>query len=166
MPKNLLPAALLMLALGACSQTECPEATDGIDRRAYNLGIIGGFSEVVRLGVKQLALSEVLIPEEMDDLLADAEVVADRNEVLLYREEDFLVTDLYPADVAEGKHLLLIYTGDTLDQYQKIKSDKAELIKTDQYHGPARAEIARRFGHLLSYPDEVIVGLMINNAGT
>ena len=134
--------------------------TKPVDPRSYNLGIMGGFAEVVRLGVKRLALSEVMTPAEMDDILPDARVVAERNGVLLYRETDFLVTDLFPADVARGKHVLLIYTGDTLDQYLAIKDDKARLVAADAYRGAAREDIARRFGRLLSYPETVIDDLL------
>lgn len=132
----------------------------GIDDRSYQLGILGGFSEVVRLGVKTLALSEVMSPEEMDGIMEDADVIAKRNEVEMWRETDFLVTDLYPANVASGKHVLLIYTGDTLDQYLAIKADKAALQAAGQYTGEAREEIARRFGRLLSYPEPVIDELL------
>ncbi len=131
-------------------------AQDNIDRRSYNLGIIGGFSEVVRLGVKKLALSEVMMPAEMDAMMADARIVAERNEVLLYREAELIVTDLYPADVAAGKDVLLIYTGDTLQEYLKLKQDREALIASDQYSGAARREIAVRFGRMLSYPQAVI----------
>lgn len=131
-----------------------------IDKRSYNLGIMGGFAEVVRLGVKKLALSEVMTPEEMDGLMEDAEAVAERNQVQIWRETDFLVTDLYPSDVAEGKHVLLIYTGTTLDEYLTLKADKAALIADGQYQGQARENIARRFGKLLSYPDNVIDDLI------
>lgn len=133
----------------------------GIDDRSYQLGILGGFSEVVRLGVKTLALSEVMSPAEMDEMMEDAAVIAERNEVQMWREIDFLVTDLYPANVAEGKHVLLIYTGDTLDQYLAIKSDKETLKSAGNYEGEARQEIARRFGRLLSYPDAVIDRLLV-----
>ncbi len=144
--------ACTLFAGSAVSQDSKPT----IDQRSYNLGIMGGFAEVVRLGVKKLALSEVMSPEEMDGVMEDAEIIAKRNEVLLWRETDFLVTDLFPEDVAEGKHVLLIYTGNTLDEYLAIKSDKAALIASDQYAGQARKDIARRFGQLLSYPDEII----------
>lgn len=131
-----------------------------IDKRSYQLGIMGGFAEVVKLGVKKLALSEVMSPEEMDDIMKDALIVAKRNGVEMWRETDFLVTDLYPANVAEGKHVLLIYTGDTRDQYLAIKSDKAKLVAAGNYAGAAREEIARRFGRLLSYPESVIDDLL------
>jgi hypothetical protein len=135
----------------------------GIDDRSYQLGIIGAFSEVVRLGVKTLALSEVMSPAEMDGMMDDIAVIAKRNGVLTWRETDFLVTDLYPADVADGKHVILIYTGDTLERYLAIKADKAALQEAGDYKGVAREEIARRFGRLLSYPESVIDDLLGRN---
>lgn len=151
-PKTFL--ATLLLTVPAMAHES------GIDDRSYQLGILGGFSEVVRLGVKTLALSEVMTPEEMDDIMEDADVIAKRNEVEMWRETNFLVTDLYPADVADGKHVLLIYTGDTLDRYLAIKSDKAALKAEGEYEGEAREAIARRFGRLLSYPEPVIDDLL------
>ncbi|MGI9204853.1 MAG: hypothetical protein ACR2Q3_12640 [Woeseiaceae bacterium] len=152
--------ALLLAMLHLSVAAAAAEPTPGIDQRSYNLGIMGGFAEVVRLGVKKLALSEVMTPEEMDDVMQDAQVIATRNEVQIWRETDFLVTDLYPQDVALGKHVLLIYTGDTLDVYQKLKEDKAALVANNEYEGQAREDIARRFGKLLSYPDSVIDDLL------
>ena len=149
---------ILVTALSPGGTVEGHES--GIDRRSYNLGILGGFSEVVRLGVKTLALSEVMTPAEMDGIMDDARVIAERNGVEMWRETDFLVTDLYPADVAEGKHVLLIYAGDTLERYLELKADKAALIASGNYEGPAREEIARRFGRLLSYPEQVIDELL------
>ena len=84
-------ALLCSLLLGIAAEAQY---TKSVDARSYNLGIIGGFAEVVRMGVKTLALSEVLLPSDMDDLWPDALVVAERNGVMLYREDDLLVTDL------------------------------------------------------------------------
>ena len=131
-----------------------------IDQRSYNLGILGGFSEVVRLGVKKLALSEVMSPADMDAMMDDAMVIAKRNEVQMWRETDLIVTDLYPADVAAGKHVLLIYVGDTLDEYLALKEDRAALVAAGNYSGAAREDIARRFGQLLSYPENIITDLI------
>ncbi len=156
--KMVLAAIAVMIATPFMAQ----EYANGphIDHRSYQLGIMGGFAEVVKLGVKQLALSEVMTPEEMDDVMDDAMVIAKRNGVEMWRETDFLVTDLYPHDVAAEKHVLLIYTGDTLHQYLAIKADKAALTAAGNYEGAAREEIARRFGRLLSYPEPVIDDLL------
>ncbi len=132
-----------------------------IDRRSYDLGIIAAFSEVVGAGVKKLALSDVMAPEALDALIDDARQIATRNGVELFREPNLIVTDLFPADVATGKHVLLIYKGGTtLGEYLALKADKARLEKAGQYSGPARLEIARRFGRLLSYPDQKIDQLL------
>lgn len=157
---------IIRFAAGALLAAACAEAqyTQPVDARSYNLGIIGGFAEVVRLGVKELALSEVMTPAEMDDILPDARIVAQRNGVELYRERDFLVTDLFPADVAAGREVLLIYTGDTLEKYLAIKADKQALVDAGAYRGDARREIARRFGRLLSYPDERIDAMLDEDA--
>jgi hypothetical protein len=155
-------ATAVLLASPLMAQNE--ENRPTIDQRSYNLGIMGGFAEVVKLGVKKLALSEVMTPEEMDGVMDDAMVIVERNGVQMWRETDFLVTDLYPADVAEGKHVLLIYTGDRLEQYLELKADKARLVATGDYEGAARKEIARRFGRLLSYPDPVIDDLIKRNS--
>lgn len=163
MKTKLALTALLACTLFAGSVLS-QDAKPTIDPRSYNLGIMGGFAEVVRLGVKTLALSEVMSPEEMDGVMEDAEIIAKRNKVLIWRETDFLVTDLYPEDVAEGMHVLLIYTGDTLDKYLAIKADKATLLASNHYEGQAREDIARRFGRLLSYPKEVIDDLLEQQA--
>ena len=152
--------ACVVLATPVLSQENSPT----IDPRSYNLGIMGGFAEVVRLGVKKLALSEVMTPAEMDGVMDDAQIIATRNEVMIWRETDFLVTDLYPQDVAAGKHVLLIYTGNTLNEYLALKADKAALVASHDYEGQAREDIARRFGQLLSYPKEVIDNLLQQQA--
>lgn len=158
--KTTASIVVLLAFVTLASTTAAQSSRPTIDQRSYNLGIMGGFAEVVRLGVKKLALSEVMDPAEMDGVMEDAEIIAKRNEVLIWRETDLLVSDLYPADVAKGKHVLLIYTGNTLDEYLAIKADKAVLVASNHYEGPAREDIARRFGKLLSYPDEVIDDLI------
>ncbi len=90
----------------------------------------------------------------------DALVIAKRNQVQMWRETDLIVTDLYPGNVAIGKHVLLIYLGDTLDKYLALKADKATLVAAGRYSGEAREEIARRFGRLLSYPENIITDLI------
>ena len=50
---------------------EPPAATNSvtaIDERSYQLGVIGGFAEVVGVGVKKLALSSAMSPDDMAGL--------------------------------------------------------------------------------------------------
>ena len=64
-----------MSAIGAA---EAQTQETNIDERSYSLGILGGFSEVVRLGIKALALSEVMSPEKTDSIMDDAAIIAKR----------------------------------------------------------------------------------------
>jgi len=159
---GLLTVSLLLIAMVGCGSTEVdppnPEASSesAIDRRSYDLGIIGAFSEMVGVGVKKMALSATLTPEAADALEEEAEKIARRNGALTYRERDFLVTDLFPASVTEGLDVLVIYKDNTLEDYLALKGEKQALIAEGRYQGAARRDIARKMGLLLSYPDAKI----------
>ncbi len=149
---------LLLLSI-IFSGAAAPESSDmdrDIDPRSFRLGGIASFAEMVRVGVKTLALSAATSPEEMDALVDEANRIAREEQVMIYREDELIVTDLFPADVAVGKHVLLIYKGSTLEDYLALKQQKAELVESGNYTGESRKEIARKFGKLLSYPDSMI----------
>jgi len=135
-----------------------------MDQYSYELGVVGGFSELISAGVKQLALSAPLSSGEMDQFMMDAEKIAARHGVSVYRESDLIVTDLFPADVALGKDVLLLYRGTTLEEYLSLKSDKEELEKSGEYDTKARIEMARRFGRMLSYSPREINRLLARNS--
>jgi len=153
---RILTAALLTLAVVTAPAQDT-------DLRSYRLGSVASWSEAVSVGVKELALSSPATPDEMDALIDEAGKIAARFGVSVYRETDLLVTDLFPADVAEGKHVLMLYRQPTLDKYFALKMEKAELIEMGEYAGKAKGDIARRFGRLLSYPDAVIDEKLRNN---
>ncbi len=44
-----------------------------------------------------------------------------------------------------------------------VKADKEELLRNGTYSGSRREDIARRFGRLLSYPEDVIDDLIARN---
>ena len=127
-----------------------------IDMRSFEIGVITAFAELVEVGVKRLAFSSTLSPAETATLEPDAVRIVREHGVEVYREPDLLVTDLFPADVAKGKEVLLIYKGSTLDEYQALKRRKKELVESGRYAGNAREELARQLGRLLSYPESGI----------
>ena len=100
----------------------------------------------------------------MDARIKEATRVAKRTNVEIYRENDFLVTDLFAASITDGKHVLLIYKGETKQEYLDLKIQKAQLIASNQYTSQAREEIARRFGAMLSYPEWKINELISHNS--
>ena len=127
-----------------------------IDIYSYNLGVIGAFSEVVSLGIKKLALSAPLTAGDIGQIMPEAKKIAKRNGVRLYLETDFLVTDLFPAEITREKQVLLIYLGSTLKEYLALKTEKKKLVKNGGYQGEPRQEVARQMGRLLSYPEATI----------
>jgi hypothetical protein len=70
------------------------------------------------------------------------------------------VTDLFSAELTDGKHVLVITSAATLQEYLDLKADKEELVISGEYRGEARLDIARRFGKLLSYSDEKVEELL------
>lgn len=159
MSNRILLVLLLVSILFSCQ----PITDHDIDSSSFQLGVIAGFSELVHAGTKQLALSEPLPSAEMDEIMEEAKKIAARNGVSLFREKDLIVTDLFPADVAKDKEVLIIYKGETKAAYLQLKADQQELIATEQYTDSTRALIARRFGRLLSYPPYRINELLAQN---
>lgn len=154
-------AFLLSLSFLSCHNATKP--ANSIDQRSYQLGVIGGFAELVNAGVKKLALSESLTTQEMDMLIQDATTLAKKHSVELYREKSLISTDLFPEDLSKEKEVLLIYKGITKDAYDKLKADKQLLQSQGKYTGKAREEIARRFGRLLGYSPQGINELLQKN---
>lgn len=151
---------LTVTLLVGCS-TNNNESTDDT---AYTLGSIGAFGEMVNAGVKKLALSAPLSPSEMDKIMEEANKVAERNNVHLFRETDLVATDLFPAEETKGKDVLLIYKGTAKDEYLQLKADAENLQSKGLYQGKGREEIARRMGRLLSYPTDQINRLLARNS--
>ena len=159
-----LPILSLLLLFLSChsyqpSQEENKETntSNTFDRER---GIIAAFSEVVAAGVKQLALSSPMSSQEMEEFLPAAKEEALKFGVSVFRETDLIVTDLFPADVAKDKEVLLLYTGNTKDAYLQLKADQAVLQKEGRYDAKASRDISRRFGRLLSYTPKKINQLL------
>ena len=141
-----------ILSLPALAADSSSPMSKPIDQRSYRLGGVGSFSEMVGVGVKTLALSAAIAPDEMDELEADIRQIAKDAGIEAYREADLIVTDLFPAEIAKGLDVMLLYKDDTLDRYMALKKQKSMLVAAGKYEGEARKDIAREFGKLLSYP--------------
>ena len=160
---------ILLTSVFLCAPGESPFAAGQvdsakIDRRSYYLGGIATWAEVVNIGIKKMALSAAMSAEEMDELMDEANRIAKKSKVRIYRESDFLVTDLFPVAVTENKHVLVIYRGSTLAEYQALKKRKSRLLAARHYTDETRREIAWALGKLLSYPDAKINQLLSENA--
>ena len=146
-----------------------------IDTFSYELGAADCFCEMVRAGVKRLALAHPCdSPQERDQYLPYFEELCRKYGVKLYVEDEAFLTDLFPLSLNRGKHNILFYrAGHVLEEYLRLKERKAKeylALKGEKKaalaqgtYGQARRDIAWRFGKLLSYTDEGIRRLLESN---
>ena len=136
-----------------------------MDSFSYAMGVIDAFNEVVRAGVKKLALAHPVRDRQLREELAQAaESICAQYGTRLYREDDPLLTDLFPVSLNRGTYNILFYQNEeVLSEYLELKQRKKQLQEEGRYAGQERKEIARSFGHLLSYTDEAIERLIAGN---
>ena len=128
-----------------------------IDPLSFSLGMINCFVEMVACGVKQLALSPPLTPEEYDRLGAASDEIVRRFGVQSYLEKELMVTDLQTPEFTRGKYSILYFREqETLDRYLALKSEKERLERDGRYDAGARKKISEEFMRLLSYPEAII----------
>ena len=102
----------------------------------------------------------------MDVIFQEAVRIASENGAEIYRETDFLVTDLFSSSITDGKHVLLICSEATRQEYMDLKQMKRQLEGSGQYDEAAREDVARRMGGLLSYSEEKINSLLSSEDGS
>ena len=142
------------------SDTPLPDILPNFDKLSFMSGTCLAFSEAVGFGVKQLALSSVYSPEELEIMLKVIEYASQRFGTMYKPEPNLLESKLFPRDIARGKTVVLIaHDQGVLDEYTALKKMRVE---SDANGNPEKAEleIARRFGKLLSYDDDAIEGLI------
>lgn len=142
------------------SDTPLPDILPNFDKLSFMSGTCYAFSEAVGFGVKQLALSSVYSPEELEIMLKVIDYASKRFGTVYKPEPNLLESKLFPRDIARGKTVVLIaHDQGVLDEYSALKKLKEE---SDANSNPEKAEleIARRFGKLLSYDEDAIEGLI------
>ena len=128
-----------------------------IDRISFQLGMINCFVEMVACGVKRLALSPPVTPEDYEKIRQASEDIVSGFGVQSYLEKSLLITDLQSADFTKGKWSILYYErDDVLEEYLDLKKKKEQLEHTGQYNEDSRKEISVAFMRLLSYPEDKI----------
>lgn len=133
--------------------TSIPE----IDRRSFQLGMINCFAEMVAVGVKRLAISPPLAPEEYEGLRGASEAIVTGSGIRSHLEKSLLITDLQSSEFTRGKWSILYFKDEgTLNAYLELKERKEALEEAGSYTIEARRRISREFMSLLSYPKEAI----------
>lgn len=135
-----------------------------IDPYSYHLGAADCFCEMVRAGVKRVALSHPCASKaERDAFLPDFDRLCRQYGVACYLEDDPLLTDLFPLSLNRGKFNVIFYQEeDALGDYLDLKAEKRAALAAGTY-GALRENLARRYGKLLSYTDEGIARLLAAN---
>ena len=135
-----------------------------IDTFSYKLGAADCFCEMVRAGVKKIALAHPCnTKEERDQYLPYFEKLCGEYGVKLYVEDVPLLTDLFPLSMNRGKFNAIFYQEEAvLQEYLGLKAEKEQALKEGTY-GQKRRDIAWRYGKLLSYTDEGIRRLLEQN---
>lgn len=123
-----------------------------IDTFSYELGAADCFCEMVRAGVKRLALAHPCdSPQERDQYLPYFEELCRKYGVKLYVEDEAFLTDLFPLSLNQGKYNALFYQeGSALQEYLALKGEKKAALAQGTYD-QARRDIAWRFGTLPAY---------------
>ena len=136
-----------------------------LDQFSYQCGVIDAFNEVVKAGVKRIALSHPTdTREEAQALIPFSEEICQKYGTHFYLEDEPLLTDLFPISMNKGKWNIIYWREkEDLDSYLQIKADKQALLASGEYCAEARRQIALRFGQLLSYPEERSLALMAEN---
>ena len=128
-----------------------------IDPTSFMLGMINCFIEMVACGVKRLALSPPLSPDDYELVSAASKEIADRSGVRWHLEKSLMVTDLQTPEFTRGKWSILYFKDEqTLQDYQSLKRRQSDLKAKGLYTADERQEISREFMRLLSYPEAVI----------
>ena len=128
-----------------------------IDRISFQLGMINCFVEMVACGVKRLALSPPVSPDDYGLIgpLSDEAVL--RFSIHSALEKSLLVTDLQSEDFTRDKLSILYYEDESVyREYLGLKARKARLEEEGAYDTKARSELSRDFMRLLSYPESKI----------
>ncbi|MEP1093630.1 MAG: VOC family protein [Cyclobacteriaceae bacterium] len=128
---------LVFIVLSSCSNEENRVLT------AFEV-----YCEMVANDAKPMALHYPMEAGAIDELWNEFEQVAEKYQVQLYREDDFPVSNLFPAALTEGKTVAMIYRGNRLDQYKQWKNDLRSADSNDREESEA---LARRFGRLMGY---------------
>ena len=136
-----------------------------IDKFSYQLGAADCFCEMVRAGVKKIALSHPCdTKEERDSFLPEFDKLCEKYGVCYYVENESFLTDLFPLSLNWDKFNVIFYQDETvLREYLDLKAEKEKAVAAGNYVN-CREDIAWRYGKLLSYTDEGIQRLLDANS--
>ena len=128
-----------------------------VDTLSFQLGMINCFAEMVAVGVKRLAISPPLRPEDYEVIREASDAIVKGSGIHSWLETSLLVTHLQTPEFTRGKWSVLYFKDPAvLEAYLELKERKARLEAAGRFDRAAAKEISREFMQLLSYPEDVI----------
>ena len=128
-----------------------------LDKVSLELGMINCFAEMVACGVKKLAISPPLSPEDYSMIGSLSDEIVQSFGIKSYLEQSLLITDLQSEDFTKGKWSILYYEDESvLKAYLGLKEKKKNLEEMGQCDKTVLKTISREFMRLLSYPGNKI----------
>lgn len=128
-----------------------------VDTLSFQLGMINCFAEMVAVGVKRLAISPPLRPEDYEVIREASDAIVKGSRIHSWLETSLLVTHLQSPEFTRGKWSVLYFKDpEVLGAYLELKERKARLEAAGRFDRAAAKEISREFMQLLSYPEDVI----------
>ncbi len=128
-----------------------------VDKVSFELGMINCFAEMVACGVKKLAISPPLLPEDYCVIGSLSDEIVQSFGIKSYLEKSLLITNLQSEDFTKGKWSILYYEDESvLKAYLGLKEKKERLEEMGQCDKTVLKTISREFMRLLSYPDKKI----------
>lgn len=126
-----------------------------LDHFSYRCGVIDCFNEMVRAGLKPMALAHPCpTPAERDSYLPFCEEICGKYGTKFFPEDAMLLTDFFPLSANRGTYNIIFYRDEAVRRtYEDLKAEKAALLAAGQYRGEPRRRLACRFGALLGYPE-------------
>ena len=136
-----------------------------LDRFSYRCGVIDCFNEMVRAGLKPMALAHPCpTREERESYLHFCEEICGQYGTRFFPEDDMLLTDLFPLSANRGTFNIIFYREESVRKaYEALKEEKAALRAAGTYAGEARRRMACAFGALLGYPEADCLRMIASN---
>lgn len=128
-----------------------------IDSFSYQCGIMDCFNEMVKAGLKPMALAHPFkTRQERDIYIPFVKQITKQYGNYYYLDNDPLITDLFAASLNLSTYNIIFYRDEyIIEKYKELKIKKEKVIANDLYQ-EVRESIAYEFGHLLGYPDSHI----------
>lgn len=131
-----------------------------IDKYSYQCGVMDTFNEMVKAGLKPIALAHPFRnKEERDSYIPYVKELTKIYGTKYYLDDDPLITDLFAKSLNMDTFNIIFYKNDEdIETYISLKQKK----HSSEYDA-IRTDLAYSFGHLLGYSDDTIHAYIENN---